>query len=1328
LAGAQVSAADAFPASFGSEGEGAGEFREPGAVAVDNGSVLTSPSAGDVYVADSGNRRIEKFSPEGNFLLAWGWGVADGEAKPETCGPDATPVNATCRAGLAGAGGGQFEEEVAGVAVDGSSGPARGDVYVEDVRNHRVEKFSEDGSFLLAWGWGVADGTKELQACGPEAAVQTCQAGLESQVPGELGALGEMHPRTIAVGASGSVYVAGDGEVEEFSPSGVGERTVALAGAGPLVHALSVDGAGAIYVASEASSPPAGEIRKYSPSSGKELPPPRDPTAGFGSVIAVGPSNDLFVDGEFADAPYRLDELDAAGAQLASFASPQQPSAIATDEQTGAVYVLTTAAVFVVFPPPPGPLVEGEEAVAEPQGAVTVKASIDPEGKQTKYKLVYGPEESGETETAPVTMPAKEFEPETVEVKLKGLVPGATYHFHFVASNASAPAGNVGADETFAALPAVGIESESVAEVSARSARLEATLNPLGLPTEYHFEYDTREYREGEGSHGTSAPAEPEGEGLAGSGTSGVTATVKIEDLTPGRRYYYRVVAHNALGEVTGAGRTFTTQSGSGSVLIDGRGWELVSPPDKHGVALEAIALEGGVIQAAQDGSGLAYIAKGPVDSEPAGNRSLAEQQLLAAHGAGGWSTKDLATANETVAPLIGGELSEYRIFSANLTSGALEPTGYTPLSTLASERTPYLREASGEYVPFAYPGNVAEGVHYGVQQEESGLLLQGSGVEFLTATPDLTHVILSAPQPLVPGFQTNGQSALYEWSAGRPPREQLTPLSVLPGGASAAADGNSNAGFRNQVMRNAVSQDGSRVVFETVGTPGLFLRENERGETVRLDVPATGAAGGGGSAVFQDASNDDSRVFFTDGTHLTVRAGRSSVEEPGLYMCEVQAIAPGEEDCSRHLTDLTIDANPGEAADVLGLVIGSSEDGSYVYFVANGVLSNNGTAVPGAVRGTCGDGGEDTPTQTCNLYLSHEGALTLVAVLSGQDAPDWAAGPHAAGLQELSARVSPNGRYLAFMSQRSLTGYDNRDASSGAPDEEVFEYDAGSGGASSLTCASCSPSGARPAGIQDPSGESKTQSPLLVDRAGVWAEKWVAGLVPGWTSAGHGETLYQSRYLSDSGRLFFDSPDGLVSADGNGTEDVYEYEPEGVGMCTSGASSEVSTFKPVRAFAAEGSSGEEGAGCVGLISSGSSSEESAFLDSSEAGDDVFFLTGAKLSEQDYDDSLDVYDAHVCGAGWACPQGTVTVPPACTTAESCRSAQAPAPEVFGAPASATFSGPGNAPPGGPPAAKAGNGSRRSKKAAKCPRGKRRVHGRCVKSKKRAHRAAGRRRK
>ena len=55
--------------------------------------------------------------------------------------------------------------------------------------------------------------------------------------------------------------------------------------------------------------------------------------------------------------------------------------------------------------------------------------------------------------------------------------------------------------------------------------------------------------------------------------------------------------------------------------------------------------------------------------------------------------------------------------------------------------------------------------------------------------------------------------------------------------------------------------------------------------------------------------------------------------------------------------------------------------------------------------------------------------------------------------------------------------------------------------------------------------------------------EHWLAGNIPGWTSP-----VYQSRYLVGSGRLFFDSRRCAGASDTNGMEDVYEYEPLGVG------------------------------------------------------------------------------------------------------------------------------------------------------------------------------------
>lgn len=251
-------------------------------------------------------------------------------------------------------------------------------------------------------------------------------------------------------------------------------------------------------------------------------------------------------------------------------------------------------------------------------------------------------------------------------------------------------------------------------------------------------------------------------------------------------------------------------------------------------------------------------------------------------------------------------------------------------------------------------------------------------------------------------------------------------------------------------------------------------------------------------------------------------------------------------------------------------------------------------------------------------------------------------------------------------MSRKSLTGYDNRDANSGEPDEEVYLYSAAG---KRLVCASCNPTGARPVGMQYGVNGEYFAKGLLSGGDRVWeTTTWLAANIPGWDPAGdEGLTVYQARYLSNGGRLFFNSGDALVPQDVNGTWDVYEYEPVGVGSCNETSS----------AFSSRSD------GCVDLISSGESSEQSAFMDASENGDDVFFLTAGQLAPQDRDTSFDVYDAHVCSSGVPCVVRTVSPPP-CSNGDACKAAPSPQPTVFGAPASATFKGVGDlAAPSGP---------------------------------------------
>ncbi len=152
------------------------------------------------------------------------------------------------------------------------------------------------------------------------------------------------------------------------------------------------------------------------------------------------------------------------------------------------------------------------------------------------------------------------------------------------------------------------------------------------------------------------------------------------------------------------------------------------------------------------------------------------------------------------------------------------------------------------------------------------------------------------------------------------------------------------------------------------------------------------------------------------------------------------------------------------------------------------------------------------------------------------------------------------------------------------------------------------------------------------------------------------------------SGRLFFNSSDALVPGDVDGTQDVYEYEPQGFGSCRSAQQSAGDVYD------------EAIEGCVALISAGTSAEESAFLDASETGSDVFFLTASRLSSQDVDTSYDIYDAHECSASSPCAPAPAQPAPPCDTGDSCKPAPSPQPAIFGAPSSATFTGSGDLSP------------------------------------------------
>ena len=181
-------------------------------------------------------------------------------------------------------------------------------------------------------------------------------------------------------------------------------------------------------------------------------------------------------------------------------------------------------------------------------------------------------------------------------------------------------------------------------------------------------------------------------------------------------------------------------------------------------------------------------------------------------------------------------------------------------------------------------------------------------------------------------------------------------------------------------------------------------------------------------------------------------------------------------------------------------------------------------------------------------------------------------------------------------------------------PTRQLLLYSADSGGAP--VCVSC-----------DPSGAASTADSTDVAHTGSSAA------LTSWN---------ENRALAaDGSRVFFDTAQALVPEDVNGRVDVYEYD--------------VATHRPF------------------LISTGTSPEDSWFMDASLNGTDAFFTTRQQLVGWDIDQEYDVYDARIDGGF---PDPPLPAPPC--VADTCRTGPATPPPLQTA-ASATFTGTGNAP-------------------------------------------------
>jgi hypothetical protein len=1243
---------------------GFSKSREEGA-----GSVAVDEATGDVLVADSLAQAVDVFGPHGEFLSQWSgaatpsgsfrsgvsvavdnsagvsrgevYVVLDGEAvvdvmKPGPAGEEVyLDRQLTVPAGE--------RKELVGVTVD----PGTGEVYVNDSAVHAVYQFSATGTYLdtvtgppggsFAWFGGSSEG------------------------PG------------VAVAADGDVYIPdrNNGVVYLFGPD-VQLPSVTTGGA----SGVSSSGAMLAGVVNPEGIPVTSCEFEYGTTTAYGHKVACEQTVGEGSLpVSVSAK----AEGLAPDTVYHY--------RLVAVSEGKEYGQDAS------------------FLTPGPPIVESECSEDVLSDAAKLCAQVNPAGFDTSYHFEYltaaayaanGKSFSGPDAAVSVPVPNGKLgggvSAMPASATLTGLAAGAVYDYRIVVQNECEPAVKCvadGPDQTFTTLPPAQVADESFTGVFSQSVTLTAQIDPDGVSSEYRFEYGTSE------SYGSSTPVA----GIpAGTGVVAVQAQVS-DTLQPETTYHFRVVVSNATGTVDGQDATFITGSAGGGPP-DGRRYEMVSPvanadgdvyepflgDSLFPGSLRSCSILNGCstllpFQAAANGDAMAYVGSPSVEGGDGAQGTKRGDEYLAVRAAGGgWTASNIAPAAATYA-----QVGEYQAFSSDLSVGIFDLNAAAPLVAGApgeGYNVLYARSSSnGGYHPLftATPPNRPAVGENGLLEnafEAHGIFTSSPNLHTLSfaganagtaATPAFGHLLFEANDDLLEGEgklekqlsadieqEVDEQSALgaeaHKLTAEGGTQAQkealekellgatkntnylyasvegrLQLVNVLPDGepapnasfGSPPYDGQGEHGTLENSppdFDRVISADGSRIFWSALESeiggdvPGreiserpkaLYMRENGT-ETVEIAQEAQ----------FQTANSEGTEVFFTKGD---------------LYAYDVQ-------------TQATSDLSEGVGVQS---VIEAGENGEYVYYVDDNdnlsVVHDNGKEW-------------EKPKVIAKLAPEDDMLAGMEPDTQGNADGDWRSG---FGMR--TARVTPDGRQLVFMSVRSLTGYDVTDTcgdilTGACP--EVYVYDAeANGGKGGLSCASCAPS-----------GEPGSSGYLQPSYSNTYVPRWIS---------------------ANGNRVFFDSPTALVPRDTNGTLDVYEWEREGEGGCVHG-------------------SPYDGGGCVYLISSGKSPGFSLFADADATGENVFFVTRSRLVPEDPSEAFALYDAR---AGAPEP----LAPPACSGA-GCQGVP-PAPPIFATPASVTFNGVGNYPAPAPQ----GPSKRTTKKTTttKCAKGKKRVHGRCT---------------
>jgi hypothetical protein len=644
------------------------------------------------------------------------------------------------------------------------------------------------------------------------------------------------------------------------------------------------------------------------------------------------------------------------------------------------------------------------------------------------------------------------------------------------------------------------------------------------------------------------------------------------------------------------------------SYLPECRAYEQVTPPYKEGFGVTV----GGI---SEDGSRVLGESFGVLAGSPSG-----DFRYEFVRGETAWE----ATATPTGAP----SYSEFPRYSVEGVSPDLQSTLVFAGALFAGTEELYLRLPGGSPMPVGPLGPLGGG---------------GRQLDPVDASQDLRRAVfvMHSPQGLEksslwPGDTTAGRllPSLYEYeyagaeakeprlvgvdNVGVPPAVAAGHLISDCGTALGSQDGGGD-------VYNAVSASGAEVFFTAAaagscGAPGppvteLYTRVGETptvpAHTLAISEPPLSVPGRECTGIcrehenqengherseglFAGASHDGSRVFFTTAQSLVNGDEKGEGTGNDLYAADIS------EGAVTRLVQVSRggpgDVTPGSGANVQG-VARVSEDGSHVYFVAEGSLTGVNREGKKPAEPTLED------AHPANLYVSSrecpagEAACanpvertSFIATLSGADGADWSS------RDRRPVQATPDGRFLVFQSKADLT-----------PDQEgveagqVFEYDAT---AEQLVRVSRGQDG------YNEDGNSNQYAATIPTQN--YDREQPVGL-------GRFEGLTVS---ADGSQVFFLTQDALTPLALNGAMNVYEYHSGQVDLISDG----------------HDTTSTEGRPAVEL------------LGTDKTGRDVFFATADRLVPQDTDNQVDVYDARI-GGGFP-----AFAPPAGCEGESCQTA------------------------------------------------------------------------